>query len=119
MRSLPKTLVSRAYDLSKYLAQEDGKTYRVVEQDGNPILRHVKQQSDWQEYNGENKKELPSNYVGSYSMVDVTEFLKQRGATWNQFATNEGGIKDQFLQWALRERARFFNPAFRNRMIKR
>lgn len=82
--------------LSRYIAHEDGKMYRGMAQDLSPIFKHVRQMDD--AINGASKRDNPNQwrYAGSIPLSVLTDWLSKHNATWHQYATNEGGLKDKF-----------------------
>lgn len=83
----------------KYFASEDGKHYRGFLQDLHAVRRHV-------EHTSQITNEAPArgnrerwSYMGSVAITVVADWCQKRGATFDQWARNEGGLKDKFLQW--------------------
>lgn len=98
-----KTIYTRD-DVRKSFASEDGAHYRHYRQDISPTIRHVERMR-------KGKHAMGWKHVGSIPITMLTDWLKSRGYTMDQWARNDGGdrkvdpkgpgVKDQFMRYFL------------------
>ena len=96
---MKRIVAQHGSDLVQYFGSEDGKHYRGFYQRAEPLLAHAKRLNDTV-----NTAPVVGNpngwkYAGSVAIGTVIDWCKRTGCTFDQWARNEGGIKDQFLRW--------------------
>jgi hypothetical protein len=90
-------------DIKKTFASEDGKHYRGMRQDIDPIIQHVRDQNEW--INGAAKAGNRNNwrYQGTIPMTVLVDWLQQHGYTIDEFARADRndvyGPKYKFLKY--------------------
>lgn len=94
-----KRFLGHSAGVNKAFISEDGKHYRATRQDMAPIIQRV-------ESFKEKVNEAPKatnrhgwHYAGSVPLTMITDYIHRRGYTFDQFARNDGGIKDDFMAY--------------------
>lgn len=94
-------------DLATYFGAEDDKHYRGVYQDMTPVLEHVRHMTH-------KVNEAPAagnrngwRYGGSIPLSVLTDWCHKRGVTFDMYARNEGGLKDEFKRYLKAEFSKF------------
>lgn len=100
---MKRIVAQHGSDLTHYFGSEDGKHYRGFYQRAEPLLAHAKRLNDT--VNTAPAIGNPNGwaYAGSVAITTVIDWCTRTGCTFDQWARNEGGIKDQFLRWYKRE----------------
>jgi hypothetical protein len=98
-------------DAQRYFGSEDGKHYRGIRQNIEPLKRHI-------EHLHHKVNEAPSSgnrnqwaYRGSIPMALLTEWLWKTKTPMHDWAVNRGGAKDQFLKWLQSEHPKLMPKA--------
>ena len=90
-------------DIKKTFASEDGRHYRGMRQDIDPIVKHVKEQDEW--INGASKGTNRNNwrYGGTIPMSILVDWLQKNGYRFDEFTRARRddiyGPKYKFLQY--------------------
>jgi hypothetical protein len=98
---MKKIITGSNLGASKSLATEDGRMFRGLHQDIAPIIRrheHLRHK-----VNEATSIENPNGWrhVASVPVTIWMDWMRKNGVTPDQFARNEGGVKQQFSKWFL------------------
>lgn len=91
--------LGQSLDIRKEFYSEDGKHYRGLSQPHDRIKRLVAEQSELNEL----RPAKGRTFLGAIPMVVLIDWLKERGASMDQYARNEGNIANEFKQWLAAE----------------
>ena len=81
-------------DYVRGFASEDGSHYRTERQDLGPAIRRAELIREAQAHHGTGQ--FDRRYIGSIPVTMLTDWLKKRGYTMDQWARNEGGTRCPF-----------------------
>lgn len=83
----------------KWHASEDGKHYRGHSQDMQPVFDHVRHMDDKVNSAPKSANRNGWRYAGSIPTAVLIDWMNKNGVQFDQFARNEGGVKDKFKKW--------------------
>jgi hypothetical protein len=94
-----RRLIKNYGDLKRWHSSEDGKDYRGVSQDLDPVFKHVRFMDD--KMNRASRADNPNQWksIGSIPMSILIDWLQKNHYTMDQWATNEDGAKTKFLKF--------------------
>lgn len=96
---MKRIVAQHGSDLTQYFGAEDGKHYRGFYQRAKPLLDHARRMNDVVNTAPAAGNKNGWKYAGSVAISTVIEWCKRTGCTFDQWARNEGGIKDKFMVW--------------------
>ena len=91
---MKRRLTRAVGDYVRGFQTEDGAHYRTERQELGPAIRRAKLIQEAQAHKGTG--EFDRRYIGSVPMVVLTDWLKARGYTMDQWARNDGGTRCPF-----------------------
>ena len=85
-------------DMRTWFASEEGKNYRGMSQDLDPVFNHVRHMDA--KVNGAPQRGNKGwKYAGSIPVSVMVDWLRKNGYTMDQWARNEDGAKDKFKKF--------------------
>ena len=99
---MAKRYVTRtAGDYVRSFSHESGVDYRHQSQELQPAMNRVARIRHAQELQTPKSNPMGREYIGSVPVVVLTDWLKARGYTLEQFARREGTIRQDFMKYFL------------------